>query len=202
MVVGAALSGSVLVFSVWPPLSSVQRGVAVIIVGVILALHFLLAAGLQLYFFRYSKEVVAAGTGHGTFSPGHPVAVEQQLGGGVTPLQSINLVLENEPPAIIKALETPSSSAVPSGSNQAQHSKNSSKSLPSVDDQTRPKLKDSASQSHHVEDAPVSIKKEDETNDATPKDATEVPPSDAPKQVKEIPSTKRKADKKSSQDQT
>lgn len=54
--VGATLSGSVIVLALWKPLSSHQRGIAVALLAIVLALHFLLAAGLQLYFFRYTSH--------------------------------------------------------------------------------------------------------------------------------------------------
>lgn len=57
--VGAALSGSVIVLALWKPLHSHQRGIALILVAIVLALHFLLAAGLELYFFRYAKVAAA-----------------------------------------------------------------------------------------------------------------------------------------------
>nr|CAG4648856.1 EOG090X0CJ3 [Polyphemus pediculus] len=56
--VGAALSGSVLVLSLWGPLSVSPKGLAVAVLAAVLFCHFLLAAGLQLYFFRYSNEVI------------------------------------------------------------------------------------------------------------------------------------------------
>jgi len=109
VIVGATLSGSVLVLSLWPPLSSIQKGVAAIIIAVLLTLHFLLAVGLQLYFFSYTSQVAAVtGTGNGASSPGDIQAIEPHqhpLGAGVTKLKDLNLVLEEEPHGH-KGLET------------------------------------------------------------------------------------------------
>lgn len=72
-----------------------------IIIAIIVALHFLLAAGLQLYFFRYSKDIlVVSGTGNGGSSPAQLQGIEpnhQHPFGGVTELQDLNLVLEEDP---------------------------------------------------------------------------------------------------------
>nr|SVE87611.1 EOG090X0CJ3 [Daphnia similis] len=96
VILGAALSGSVLVLSLWPPLSATKRGMAVIILSVILAFHFLLAAGLQLYFFRYADEVMAvSGNNHGT-SHGHLRAVDSFAIDRVTELQPLNFIREIE----------------------------------------------------------------------------------------------------------
>nr|CAG4640333.1 EOG090X0CJ3 [Daphnia pulex]SVE85104.1 EOG090X0CJ3 [Daphnia pulex] len=91
VIVGAALSGSVLVFSLWPPLSASQRGMAVIILSAVLAFHFLLAAGLQLYFFRYSNDVVIVSNSAGT-SHGHLRAVDSSTLDKVTELQPLSLI--------------------------------------------------------------------------------------------------------------
>nr|SVE75360.1 EOG090X0CJ3 [Daphnia dolichocephala] len=94
VILGAALSGSVLVLSLWPPLSASQRGMAVIIVSAIVAFHFLLAAGLQLYFFRYTSDVVAvSGYNDGT-SHAHLRAVDTSPLDKVTELQPLSLIGE------------------------------------------------------------------------------------------------------------
>lgn len=91
MFLGAALSGSVLVFSLWPPLSASQRGMAVALLSGVLAFHFLLAAGLQLYFFRYANAVVPVTDSSGGLSHGNALAADSSLD-KVTELQSLNLV--------------------------------------------------------------------------------------------------------------
>nr|CAG4642768.1 EOG090X0CJ3 [Evadne anonyx] len=58
VIVGATLSGSVLVLALWGPLSSIPKGLVLSLLAAVLFCHFLLAAGLQLYFFRYSQEVI------------------------------------------------------------------------------------------------------------------------------------------------
>jgi hypothetical protein len=92
VIVGAALSGSVLVFSLWPPLSASQRGIAVIILSAVLAFHFLLAAGLQLYFFRYSNNVVVVSNNIGGISHGNLRAVDSSTFDKVTELQPLSLI--------------------------------------------------------------------------------------------------------------
>ncbi|KAG8237074.1 hypothetical protein J437_LFUL005181, partial [Ladona fulva] len=52
VVVGAVLSGSVLLMTIWPAVASNQRQVSCAIVLSMLALHLLLAAGFMLYFFH------------------------------------------------------------------------------------------------------------------------------------------------------
>lgn len=99
VIVGAALSGTVLVLSLWPPLSASQRGIAVALLGVILALHFLLAAGLQLYFFRYSHNVTTSSGNQGV-SPAQRLSIEPLAMDKVTELHGLdvkNLVLEEAP---------------------------------------------------------------------------------------------------------
>lgn len=91
MIVGATLSGSVLVFSLWPPLSSSQKGMAVAILGAVLAFHFLLAAGLQLYFFRYANNVSAVTV---RVHPENFLAISSSSVDKVTELQPLNLVQE------------------------------------------------------------------------------------------------------------
>nr|CAG4641166.1 EOG090X0CJ3 [Eulimnadia texana] len=54
VLVAAALSGSVLLLALWKPLSASKKSIAAILLILILLSHLLLAAGLQLYFFRYS----------------------------------------------------------------------------------------------------------------------------------------------------
>lgn len=96
---GAALSGSVLVLSLWPPLSTSQRGIAVALLGVIIALHFLLAAGLQLYFFRYSHNVTI-NSGNQGVSPAQKLSIEPLAMDKVTELHGLdvkNLVLDEAP---------------------------------------------------------------------------------------------------------
>ena len=57
MIVAAALSGSVVVLALWGPLSSGgPKGLAVAVLAAVLFCHLLLAAGLQLYFFRYDSS--------------------------------------------------------------------------------------------------------------------------------------------------
>jgi len=58
VIIGAALSGSVLILSLWDSLSASPRGLVFAVLAAVLFCHFLLAAGLQLYFFRYSDQVV------------------------------------------------------------------------------------------------------------------------------------------------
>jgi len=58
VIVGATLSGSVLVLALWGPLGSIPKGLVLSLLAGVLFCHFLLAAGLQLYFFRYSEEVI------------------------------------------------------------------------------------------------------------------------------------------------
>nr|CAG4647364.1 EOG090X0CJ3 [Megafenestra aurita]SVE92625.1 EOG090X0CJ3 [Megafenestra aurita] len=91
VIVGATLSGSVLVFSLWPPLSSSQKGMAVAILGAVLAFHFLLAAGLQLYFFRYANNVSAVTV---RVHPENFLAISSSSVDKVTELQPLNLVQE------------------------------------------------------------------------------------------------------------
>nr|SVE73792.1 EOG090X0CJ3 [Daphnia atkinsoni] len=93
VILGAALSGSVLVMSLWPPLSASQRGMAVIILSAILAFHFLLAAGLQLYFFRYTDNIVVSGNNNQT-SHGHVRAVDSLSLDRVTELQPLSFIYE------------------------------------------------------------------------------------------------------------
>lgn len=98
--VGAALSGSVLVFSLWPPLSSSQKGLAVALLSAIVALHLLLAAGLQLYFFRYgSSSIAVSGSG---VDPRQLLHVEPTSIDKVTELHPLNLVLDYQPPSAQK----------------------------------------------------------------------------------------------------
>nr|CAG4646539.1 EOG090X0CJ3 [Macrothrix elegans] len=92
VLVGATLSGSVLVLSLWPPLSSNQRGIAVAVLAVLLSLHFLLAAGLQLYFFRYSRDSLPNATISGAITGGDPVHIEATSIDKVTELKPLNLV--------------------------------------------------------------------------------------------------------------
>nr|SVE74417.1 EOG090X0CJ3 [Daphnia barbata] len=94
VIIGAALSGSVLVLSLWPPLSASQRGVAVIIVSAIVGFHFLLAAGLQLYFFRYTNEVIAISDNSDGTSHGRLKAADFSPLDKVTELQSLSLMGE------------------------------------------------------------------------------------------------------------
>lgn len=96
MILGAALSGSVLVLSLWPPLSATKRGVAVIILSAILAFHFLLAAGLQLYFFRYTDHVVVVSGNNDGTSRGHLRAVDSLAFDKVTELQPLSFIREIE----------------------------------------------------------------------------------------------------------
>lgn len=58
VIVGATLSGSVLVLALWGPLNSIPKGLVLSLLAGVIFCHFLLAAGLQLYFFRYSQEVI------------------------------------------------------------------------------------------------------------------------------------------------
>ena len=95
MIVGAALSGSVLVLSLWPPLSASQRGIAVAILSAVVALHFLLAAGLQLYFFRYANSVAVVPEGSSS-SPGHILTRDISPVDKVTELQPLNLIRDFE----------------------------------------------------------------------------------------------------------
>ena len=94
VIVGAALSGSVLVLSLWPPLSASQRGIAVAILSAVVALHFLLAAGLQLYFFRYANSVAVVP--EGSSSPGHILTRDISPVDKVTELQPLNLIRDFE----------------------------------------------------------------------------------------------------------
>nr|SVE80941.1 EOG090X0CJ3 [Daphnia magna]SVE81555.1 EOG090X0CJ3 [Daphnia magna] len=96
VILGAALSGSVLVLSLWPPLSATKRGVAVIILSAILAFHFLLAAGLQLYFFRYTDHVVVVSGNNDGTSRGHLRAVDSLAFDKVTELQPLSFIREIE----------------------------------------------------------------------------------------------------------
>nr|CAG4642004.1 EOG090X0CJ3 [Eurycercus lamellatus] len=101
VIVGAALSGSVLVLSLWKPLSSNQKGLAVILLAVVVTLHFLMAAGLQLYFFRYSNDVtvVAVSSSSGGSSSDSLRSADHKIDHltGVTPLLPLSLVLEDKP---------------------------------------------------------------------------------------------------------
>ncbi|XP_057365263.1 protein YIPF1-like isoform X1 [Daphnia carinata] len=92
VILGAALSGSVLVLSLWQPLSVTRRGMAVIILSAILAFHFLLAAGLQLYFFRYTDNVVIVSGNNDGISHGHLRAVDSLAFDKVTELQPLNFL--------------------------------------------------------------------------------------------------------------
>lgn len=186
LIVGAALSGSVLVLALWPPLSSFQRGVAVVMLGIIVALHFLLAAGLQLYFFRYSTDIMAvpvpSGTGNGAASPAHPQAVEaagHPLGRGVTELQPLNLVLDgNQEPAFVNALEMPSSSSVRHPPSDAKLQSDVATAIQAnatspPDSETGPVTTNSAGNSHSKETEPVPV--EDHTDDAATVETTKKP---------------------------
>nr|CAG4648208.1 EOG090X0CJ3 [Moina brachiata]SVE93235.1 EOG090X0CJ3 [Moina brachiata] len=94
VIVGAALSGSVIVLSLWKPLSTHQRGIAVALLAILVALHFLLAAGLQLYFFRYAKDAaihsdVERSATTQLIEPSNPADK-------VTELKPLSLVLEDK----------------------------------------------------------------------------------------------------------
>jgi len=55
----AALSGAVLVLALWSPLSRGRgKSVAGLVLSLVLVAHLALAAGLQLYFFRYDHQLV------------------------------------------------------------------------------------------------------------------------------------------------
>lgn len=60
----AALSGAVLVLALWSPLSRGRgKSVAGLVLSLVLVAHLALAAGLQLYFFRYDHQLAANGSG-------------------------------------------------------------------------------------------------------------------------------------------
>nr|CAG4637316.1 EOG090X0CJ3 [Ceriodaphnia reticulata]SVE73166.1 EOG090X0CJ3 [Ceriodaphnia reticulata] len=123
VIVGAALSGSVLVLSLWPPLSTSQRGMAVAILSAILAFHFLLAAGLQLYFFRYANSVAVIPQGNGGSSPGHILTRDTSPVDKVTELQPLNLIRdfeENGSTAVSDAKATGKLSSFPTFSVQKE----------------------------------------------------------------------------------
>ena len=108
MIVSAALSGSVLVIALWPPLSANQRGIAVIVLSAVLAMHFLLAAGLQLYFFRYSNTAVTSAV-----SSAHPMAINSPSLDKVTELQPLNLVRDIENFTTTHEIESGSTEKLP-----------------------------------------------------------------------------------------
>ena len=127
VIVGAALSGSVLVLSLWPPLSANQRGIAVIILSAVLAFHFLLAAGLQLYFFRYANGVTIVSNSGGT-SHGHLRAVDSTVD-KVTELQPLSLIraIEDYSPSDTINAETINVKAILTGDNVPTTEINNSK---------------------------------------------------------------------------
>nr|CAG4638707.1 EOG090X0CJ3 [Cyclestheria hislopi] len=85
VVAAAALSGSVLLIALWQPISTTKKGVAVLIITGILVCHLLLAAGLQLYFFRYDS---------GIKNNRSVIIVNHQEANNSKPLQSLSLKLE------------------------------------------------------------------------------------------------------------
>nr|CAG4643471.1 EOG090X0CJ3 [Ilyocryptus agilis] len=101
VIVGATVSGLVLVFSLWSPLSASRKGVAVVILVVVVGLHFLMAAGLQLYFFRYSSMQAVRVTGDsddGMASSAQNLSMKHKGNpvDGVTELKPLSLVLDVE----------------------------------------------------------------------------------------------------------
>jgi len=63
VLVGAGLSGSVLFLPIWPAVRDQAAKSAVLVMGVVLALHLLLACGFMLYFFHVPTAAGGAG-GH------------------------------------------------------------------------------------------------------------------------------------------
>jgi len=62
LIVAMALSGVVLVFTLWPSVKDDKKQIALVSMIVVILLHFLLAAGFLLYFFVPSSTPVSAGT--------------------------------------------------------------------------------------------------------------------------------------------
>jgi len=54
--VGAATSGSVLLLTMWPAFKEDTKKISLIVMALILALHFLLAVGFVMYFFRFAPD--------------------------------------------------------------------------------------------------------------------------------------------------
>nr|CAG4650447.1 EOG090X0CJ3 [Sida crystallina] len=84
VIAAAALSGSVLVLALWAPLSSSRKGLAVAVLSAVLVCHVLLAAGLQLYFFRYESPSAVGPTN------------STQLGNASQPLAALSQVREQQ----------------------------------------------------------------------------------------------------------
>lgn len=66
------------------------------ILSAVLAFHFLLATGLQLYFFRYANSVAIVPEGSGGSSPGHILTRDTSPVDKVTELQPLNLIRDFE----------------------------------------------------------------------------------------------------------
>merc|ERR1712001_622949 len=49
---GAGLSGAVLLLAIWPSVQEHSKKIAIILIGIVLLLHILLACGFMLYFFH------------------------------------------------------------------------------------------------------------------------------------------------------
>ena len=49
---GAGLSGAVLLLAIWPSVQDHTKKIGIVLVGIVLFLHFLLACGFMLYFFH------------------------------------------------------------------------------------------------------------------------------------------------------
>ena len=60
---GAGLSGAVLLLAIWPSVQNHPKKMGIILIGVVLLLHLLLACGFMMYFFHGSTtSVVSSGT--------------------------------------------------------------------------------------------------------------------------------------------
>ena len=66
VLVGAGLSGAVLVLAIWPSVQNHTQKVGIILIGIVLLLHLLLACGFMLYFFHVpasSTQVIDSKSG-------------------------------------------------------------------------------------------------------------------------------------------
>lgn len=60
---GAGLSGAVLLLAIWPSVQNHPKKMGIILIGIVLVLHLLLACGFMMYFFHGSTtSVVSSGT--------------------------------------------------------------------------------------------------------------------------------------------
>ncbi|XP_045157461.2 protein YIPF1-like isoform X2 [Mercenaria mercenaria] len=88
VIVGAVLSGGVLVITFWPAVKDETKNVAAIFLGLIFLFHLGLAAGFVLYFFHVPPPVAAVTTPTTAHPTQHPQALKENLQAGAPGINS------------------------------------------------------------------------------------------------------------------